>query len=100
MILYFSIYLLTWNVVTVEPPPSEQLQSLLDLNADFIAIGLQEVKSQPQNLIADNLYEDSWTNSFRYELLIIHVCFLEWKLSMKSLLEMFWQRMTTSKSIQ
>ncbi|XP_046456550.1 phosphatidylinositol 4,5-bisphosphate 5-phosphatase A-like [Daphnia pulex] len=60
-----SIYLLTWNVVTVEPPPSDQLQSLLDSNADFIAIGLQEVKSQPQNLIADNLYEDSWTNSFR-----------------------------------
>ncbi|EFX69002.1 hypothetical protein DAPPUDRAFT_259166 [Daphnia pulex] len=37
-----SIYLLTWNVVTVEPPPSDQLQSLLDSNADFIAIGLQE----------------------------------------------------------
>jgi hypothetical protein len=50
MILYFSIYLITWNVVTVEPPPSEQLQSLLDLYTDFIAIGLQEVKSQPQNL--------------------------------------------------
>ena len=57
-------------MVTVEPPPRDQLQSLLDLNADFIAIGLQEVKSQPQNLIADNLYEDSWTNSFRHAFLI------------------------------
>nr|CAH0106707.1 unnamed protein product [Daphnia galeata] len=47
---YLSIYLITWNVVTVEPPPSEQLQSLLDLYTDFIAIALQEVKSQPQNL--------------------------------------------------
>jgi exonuclease III len=74
MILKSSIYLLTWNVVTVEPPPSDQLQSLLDSNADFIAIGLQEVKSQPQNLIADNLYEDSWTNSFRYELFMICCC--------------------------
>ena len=60
-----SIYLLTWNVVTVEPPPLDQLQNLLEMNADFIAIGLQEVKSQPQNLITDALYEDSWTNSLR-----------------------------------
>lgn len=60
-----SIYLLTWNVVTVEPPSSDQLQSLLDLSADFIAVGLQEVKSQPQNIISDSLYEDPWTNSLR-----------------------------------
>lgn len=62
-----SIYLLTWNVVTVEPPSSDQLQSLLDLSADFIAVGLQEVKSQPQNIISDSLYEDPWTNSLRQE---------------------------------
>lgn len=62
---HFSIYLLTWNVVTVEPPPIDQLQTLLDNKADFIAIGLQEVKSQPQNIVADALYEDSWTNSIR-----------------------------------
>lgn len=62
------MYLLTWNVVTVKPPSSDQLENLLDLSVDFIAVGLQEVKSQPQNLISDTLYEDPWTNSLRHEL--------------------------------
>lgn len=60
-----SIYLLTWNVVTMEAPSIEQLKLLLAKQTDFIAIGLQEVKAQPQNLINDAIYEDSWTNSMR-----------------------------------
>lgn len=62
-----SIYLLTWNVVTLEPPPVEQLTALFERNnADIIAVGLQEVKSQPFNYVADTIYEDSWTSSLRY----------------------------------
>ena len=60
-----SIYLLTWNVVTMEPPSIEQLKLLLANQTDFIAVGLQEVKSQPQNIINDAIYEDSWTNAIR-----------------------------------
>lgn len=58
--------MLTWNVVALQPPPLKDLYKLLQLNADFIAIGLQEVKSQPQDIIIDALYEDSWTNSWRW----------------------------------
>lgn len=63
-----SFYMLTWNVVALQPPPLKDLYKLLQLNADFIAIGLQEVKSQPQDIIIDALYEDSWTNSWRQAL--------------------------------
>ncbi len=48
----------------------DQLQNLLEMKADFIAVGLQEVKSQPQNLITDALYEDSWTNSLRWHMFL------------------------------
>lgn len=43
----------------------DQLQNLFNHKVDIIAIGLQEVKSQPQNVINDALYEDSWTNAIR-----------------------------------
>ena len=52
----------------MEPPTVEQLKLLLAKQTDFIAIGLQEVKSQPQNIINDAIYEDSWTNSMRYNI--------------------------------
>ena len=74
---FLSIYLLTWNVVTVEPPPLDQLKNLFDQKVDLIAIGLQEVKSQPQNIINDALYEDSWTNAIRQNILVLlNICFL------------------------
>ena len=50
----------------MEAPSIEQLKLLLAKQTDFIAIGLQEVKAQPQNLINDAIYEDSWTNSMRH----------------------------------
>ena len=49
----------------MEPPSIEQLKLLLANQTDFIAVGLQEVKSQPQNIINDAIYEDSWTNAIR-----------------------------------
>lgn len=49
----------------MEPPKIDKLKTLIEAKADIIAIGLQEVKSQPQSLVSDSLYEDSWTNSFR-----------------------------------
>lgn len=32
---------------------------------DFFVIGLQEVKSQPQNMLMDTLFDDSWTIAIR-----------------------------------
>jgi len=60
-----SFYFLTWNVVTTQPLANEHLLKLCNTQADFIAVGLQEVKSQPQNLVVDALNEDSWTNALR-----------------------------------
>lgn len=69
-----SIYLLTWNVVTSDPPSTEQLEKLFDSNnADFIAIGLQEVKAQPQNVFTDTIYENPWTSSLRCVLIISRI---------------------------
>lgn len=52
--------------MTLEPPSSKELKRLFDKNADIVAVGLQEVKSQPINYAADAIYEDSWTSSLRY----------------------------------
>jgi len=67
----------------MEPPSVEQLKLLLAKQTDFIAIGLQEVKSQPQNIINDAIYEDSWTNSMRYNILksIIIIIFVGYYLN-------------------
>ena len=64
-IFQHSIHLLTWNVVTSDPPSSDKLKGLLEQNADFIGIGLQEVKAQPVNMVNDAIYEDPWTSSLR-----------------------------------
>ena len=66
----FSLQLITWNVA-VQFPDTLNLSSLLDsLSPDFVLFGLQEVKSQPQNLLADNLLagEDPWTSRLRSDL--------------------------------
>ena len=52
--------------MTLEPPSIKELKQLFDKNADIVAVGLQEVKSQPVNYAADSIYEDSWTSSLRY----------------------------------
>lgn len=49
----------------MQPPAAEELLTLFKKNADFIAVGLQEVKSQPQNMVSDAITEDSWTNACR-----------------------------------
>jgi exonuclease III len=71
-----SFYFLTWNVVTTQPLANEHLLKLCNTQADFIAVGLQEVKSQPQNLVVDALNEDSWTNALRSESLSSTITFL------------------------
>lgn len=65
-----SLYFITWNVAT--RPPGESVRNLLDLGRfpvnelpDFYFIGLQEVKSQPQNFVLDALLEDPWTKAFK-----------------------------------
>ncbi|KAI5717098.1 hypothetical protein M8J77_000120 [Diaphorina citri] len=65
-----SLYFITWNVAT--RPPGENVRTLLDLGRfppnelpDFYFIGLQEVKSQPQNFVLDSLIDDPWTKAFK-----------------------------------
>ncbi|XP_013183216.1 inositol polyphosphate 5-phosphatase K [Amyelois transitella] len=64
-------YFVTWNVATKNP--GQDLNSLLDFPSqfnknkplpDFYVIGLQEVKSQPQNMLMDTLFTDPWTSTF------------------------------------
>ncbi|XP_045447804.1 inositol polyphosphate 5-phosphatase K-like [Melitaea cinxia] len=64
-------YFVTWNVATRSP--GQDLNSLLDFPSqfnknkplpDFYVIGLQEVKSQPQNMLMDSLFTDQWTSMF------------------------------------
>ncbi|XP_075977674.1 inositol polyphosphate 5-phosphatase K-like isoform X2 [Anticarsia gemmatalis] len=64
-------YFVTWNVATKSP--GQDLNSLLDFPSqfnknkplpDFYVIGLQEVKSQPQNMLMDSLFTDAWTSTF------------------------------------
>ncbi|XP_068633349.1 inositol polyphosphate 5-phosphatase K-like isoform X2 [Battus philenor] len=64
-------YFVTWNVATKSP--GQDLNSLLDFPSqfnknkplpDFYVIGLQEVKSQPQNMVMDSLFTDPWTATF------------------------------------
>lgn len=64
-------YFVTWNVAT--KPPGQDLNALLDFPSqfnknkplpDFYVIGLQEVKSQPQNMLMDSLFTDAWTSTF------------------------------------
>ncbi|XP_066985297.1 phosphatidylinositol 4,5-bisphosphate 5-phosphatase A-like [Macrobrachium rosenbergii] len=71
-----SIFCITWNVQTGWP--EQGLHSLLgipndpvikrttdDLLPDIYIIGLQEVKSQPQNVVMDTLFEEPWTSALR-----------------------------------
>jgi len=68
-----SIQVVTWNVATMFPGEEANLASLLGDDKgkpDILMLALQEVKSQPQNLLADNLVagEDPWTSSLRASL--------------------------------
>ncbi|XP_059050515.1 inositol polyphosphate 5-phosphatase K-like isoform X3 [Achroia grisella] len=71
MLSQHRFYFVTWNVATKNP--SQDLNALLDFPSqfdknkplpDFYVIGLQEVKSQPQNMIMDNLFIDPWSSAF------------------------------------
>ncbi|KAJ9598186.1 hypothetical protein L9F63_011124 [Diploptera punctata] len=66
--------MVTWNVATRHP--EEDLNQMLGFGVmgkakvqeklpDFYVIGLQEVKSQPQNILLDAIFDDPWTNSYR-----------------------------------
>ncbi|KAM3965401.1 inositol polyphosphate 5-phosphatase K [Aphomia sociella] len=64
-------YFVTWNVATKNP--GQDLNALLDFPSqfnknkplpDFYVIGLQEVKSQPQNMVMDSLFSDPWSSTF------------------------------------
>lgn len=68
------IYFITWNVATKFPDLEQDLHELLGIASctepkqlpDLYFIGLQEVKSQPQNIVLDYiLFEDPWTRAFR-----------------------------------
>ena len=66
-----TIQVITWNVNTQFPGPATPLAALLppDSAPDLVLLGLQEVKSQPQNLAADFLAgEDPWTAGLRASL--------------------------------
>lgn len=68
-----DIYILTWNVST-KYPDSSPLTNLLGLEKhpendqhqpDFFVIGLQEVNSQPQNVVFGLFKDDPWTQRFK-----------------------------------
>lgn len=68
------IYFVTYNVATKFPDPRQDLHQLLGITPhdesqswpDLYFVGLQEVKSQPQNIVLDYiLFEDPWTKAFR-----------------------------------
>ena len=66
-----SVEMITWNVATMFPGADLSLRSLLGSSSpDIVLLGLQEVKSQPQNMLADNLLagEDPWTARFRQDI--------------------------------
>lgn len=68
-----NIQVITWNVATMFPGEDANLASLLGdtrSRPHIVLLGLQEVKSQPQNLVADTLLagEDPWTASLRASL--------------------------------
>jgi len=66
-----SVELVTWNVGTQFPSEDGSLARLLgDSRPDLLLLGLQEVKSQPQNLVADTVLagEDPWTGRLRQHL--------------------------------
>lgn len=66
-----NLHLITWNVATRFPEAGLNLGSLLQNSSpDLVLFGLQEVKSQPQNILADALLEgeDPWTSSLRSSL--------------------------------
>lgn len=65
-----SIQVVTWNVATKFPGNDTNLVSLLGDQKgkpDLFLFSLQEVKSQPQNMLTDNLLvgEDPWTSYLR-----------------------------------
>ncbi|XP_050308563.1 phosphatidylinositol 4,5-bisphosphate 5-phosphatase A-like isoform X2 [Anthonomus grandis grandis] len=64
------LYLVTYNVGTSNP--EQRLMDFLSITnqkneklPDFFSVGLQEVKSQPQNMLMDTFFEDSWTAAIR-----------------------------------
>ena len=62
------VQVITWNVATAVPDPDTSLVDLLATDTpDLVVLALQEVKSQPQNLLSDLLLagEDPWTKGFR-----------------------------------
>lgn len=65
-----KIYFVTWNVATTYP--DQGLHQLLNIKhgsnkplPDLYFVGLQEVNTQPQNMVLDLFFEDPWTKSFR-----------------------------------
>lgn len=61
---YYRLYLATYNVGTSNP--EQRLLDFLSISSqkneklpDFFVIGLQEVKSQPQNMLMDTLFDVS-----------------------------------------
>lgn len=66
-----SLHTITWNVGAKFPAVDTNMVSLLqDTKPDILLLGLQEVNSQPQNMLTDNLLvgEDPWTASLRTSL--------------------------------
>ncbi|CAG2063028.1 unnamed protein product, partial [Timema podura] len=63
------LYMITYNVATKHP--EQNLDCLLGFQLakaneslpDLYVVGLQEVKSQPQNIVLDALFDDPWTNA-------------------------------------
>lgn len=71
--LYYSFYIITWNVST-KFPDHISIDKLFGLDSDpkndihrpdFYIIGLQEINSQPQHVVKGLFKDDPWTNKFK-----------------------------------
>ncbi|XP_050430745.1 inositol polyphosphate 5-phosphatase K-like [Adelges cooleyi] len=66
----FTFYVVTYNVSSKSP--NRSLINLLQWESqdeknlpDFCVFGFQEIKSQPQNLLLDSVFDDPWTTAIR-----------------------------------
>ena len=67
--MYIAYQVITWNVAAQFPSGGDLGSLLGDARPDLLLLGLQEVKSQPQNLASDLWTgEDGWTAGLRASL--------------------------------
>lgn len=71
-LMFFSLYVVTWNVST-KYPDNVKLNELLNIDAhqtekslpDIYIVGLQEVNANPQNVVSSFFKVDPWVQKLK-----------------------------------